>query len=249
VAQISRGELLAIAAGDDISLPHRVTDTVKAWVCGNRTHFSLHSAMFTMDENSRINAQKLEPSLHTLNLERWDDRPMAVECGPGKGAQIVGLVRSLRYVYGASQTVHRDLFQRFGPVDPAIIHEDIILPFRASLLGGIRFIERPLGIYREHSQGISQIRRSRLEAAVFYSRCRIPICQQMLRDLKAIAFPDPVVAEEVARMEARMQLMYDLNTCAFRRRPAHLAKALRRGVGAGYCARQFVKSFVLAALN
>ena len=155
----------------------------------------------------------------------------------------------LRYVYGASQTVHRDLFRRFGPIDPAIIHEDIILPFRASLLGGIRFIEQPLGIYREHSQGISQIRRSRLESAVVYARCRIPICQQMLRDLKAVAFPDPVVAQEVARMEGRMQLMYDLNTCAFGKGPGHVARALRRGVGAGYCARQFVKAWVLAASN
>ncbi len=93
VARISRGELLAMAAGDDISLPHRVTDTVKAWVGGNRTDFSLHSAMFTMDENSRVKGQKLEPPRHTWNLGRWEDRPMAVESGSQKGEQIVGLVR------------------------------------------------------------------------------------------------------------------------------------------------------------
>ena len=47
------------------------------------------------------------------------------------------------YAPGATLAVRRDVVETFGPLDPAI-NEDVVLPFRASLLGEVQYIDHPL---------------------------------------------------------------------------------------------------------
>ena len=47
------------------------------------------------------------------------------------------------YAPGATLAVRRDVVETFGPLDPAI-NEDVVLPFRASLLGDVHYIDEAL---------------------------------------------------------------------------------------------------------
>lgn len=50
---------------------------------------------------------------------------------------------------GASQSWHRELFTVFGELPPVLAAEDIVLPFRAWLLGGLRHLPEPLVNWRD----------------------------------------------------------------------------------------------------
>lgn len=50
---------------------------------------------------------------------------------------------------GASQSWHRDLFTHFGDLPHVEAAEDIVLPFRASLLNGLHYIPEPLVNWRD----------------------------------------------------------------------------------------------------
>jgi glycosyltransferase involved in cell wall biosynthesis len=58
--------------------------------------------------------------------------------------------RADAYASGATLAVRRSVFDIFGALDPDI-HEDIVLPFRASLLGDVVFISDPLVRARRHA--------------------------------------------------------------------------------------------------
>ena len=53
------------------------------------------------------------------------------------------------FASGSTLAVHRDVFDLFPPLDPAI-HEDVVLPFRASLLGGVHYVDASLVGARRH---------------------------------------------------------------------------------------------------
>jgi hypothetical protein len=69
------------------------------------------------------------------------------------------------FASGSTLAVHRDVFDVFGPLDPAI-HEDVVLPFRACLLGQIRYLDTSLASARRHSSSLTadDARFSSLEA-------------------------------------------------------------------------------------
>ena len=50
---------------------------------------------------------------------------------------------------GASQCWHRELFSVFGDLPPVPAAEDIVLPFRAWLLDGLRYLPDPLVRWRD----------------------------------------------------------------------------------------------------
>jgi hypothetical protein len=62
--------------------------------------------------------------------------------------------RADAYASGATLAVRRAAFEAFGPLDPGI-YEDVVLPFRASLLGDIVYIDEPLVRVRRHSGSLT----------------------------------------------------------------------------------------------
>ena len=225
------GELISIAACDDVSLPERVESTYNAWCSAGRRHYSLHTRMFTIDEDSRRKS---------LTTEDY-----SIEPGPASVPQLLDLVQNFRCVAGASQTIHRDVFSRFGPLDSDVLHEDIIFPFRAALLGGVAFLPTPVGMYRQHVGGISQRRRTRLDMAIFWSKSRAPVCRQMIRDLDALGVSLPSVRDAIHRMERRVHYMHAFHTQPLRKKPMLARSALAQGVAPHYIAKQLIKSTVL----
>jgi glycosyltransferase involved in cell wall biosynthesis len=58
------------------------------------------------------------------------------------------------YAAGTTLSVRRPVIERFGPLDPDI-HEDVLLPFRASLLGEVRYIDEELVQARRRSGSLT----------------------------------------------------------------------------------------------
>ena len=58
------------------------------------------------------------------------------------------------YAAGSTLAVRRAVIEQFGPLDPEV-HEDIVLPFRASLLGEVSFIAEPLVRFRRHAGSLT----------------------------------------------------------------------------------------------
>jgi glycosyltransferase involved in cell wall biosynthesis len=58
------------------------------------------------------------------------------------------------YAAGATLAVRRSVVTSFGPLDPEI-HEDVVLPFRASLLGETAFLAEPLVRARRHAASMT----------------------------------------------------------------------------------------------
>jgi len=47
------------------------------------------------------------------------------------------------YASGATLALRRDVVEQFGPLEPDV-HEDVVLPFRASLVGNLAYVDEPL---------------------------------------------------------------------------------------------------------
>ncbi len=139
--ELARGELIVVAAGDDISLPDRVEQCWRIFHESGGKAMSMYSAMIVIDENER----QIE-TVHKLLP---------------KGMQDLSCDLSEIGVCGCSHCWHRSVFDLFGPLIQETVYEDKAIPFRSALLGEIRYIDKPLVLYRRHSENISAVRKSR----------------------------------------------------------------------------------------
>jgi len=139
LVELSRGELLFVAAGDDVSLPQRCERVVQAWLASNRRLDLIASSMSDMDEHGNVHATIIPSDLGSYrDAAGWLARPP--------------------HVVGAAQAWTRRLFERFGPLPPGVVAEDLIMVFRAIVSGGALTLNEPLVHYRRG--GISQRRRA-----------------------------------------------------------------------------------------
>lgn len=66
-----------------------------------------------------------------------------------------GFDRNKFYVTGATGAWNRKLFDLFGPITQSTTAEDVVIPFRAMLLGKLMLINDATIYYREHTNSIS----------------------------------------------------------------------------------------------
>ena len=136
---LSRGELLFIAAGDDVSLPQRCERVVDAWLAAERRPDLISSNLLDLDQHGRTHATITPTDLSTYrNAADWLARPP--------------------HVIGAAQAWTRRVFDRFGPLPAGSVAEDWLMVFRAILAGGAITLAEPLVLYRRG--GISRRRRN-----------------------------------------------------------------------------------------
>jgi glycosyltransferase involved in cell wall biosynthesis len=131
--------------------------------------------------------------------------------------------RADAYAAGATLAVRRAVFEAFGPLDPAI-HEDVVLPFRASLLGDTVYIDEPLVRFRRHAASLTADLDRFASLDAYRERLYVGIeraqrgAKSRLEDInRAIALmPDratefrrlqAVVADSVAKAELTAQLV------------------------------------------
>ena len=109
---MSSGELLVVAAGDDVSLPQRCDVVVQAWLAHGRGPDLIASALFDMDDGGGLHAA-IVPS----DLQRY--------------RTVADWLADPPFVVGAAQAWTRRLFERFGPLPSGVVAEDLIMVFRA----------------------------------------------------------------------------------------------------------------------
>ena len=136
---LSHGELLFIAAGDDISLPQRCTRVVDAWLAADRRPDLISTQVIDLDEHGHTHATIAPTDLSTYrNASDWLARPP--------------------HVIGAAQAWTRRVFDRFGPLPAGTVAEDWLMVFRAIVSGGAITLAEPLVQYRRG--GLSRRRRN-----------------------------------------------------------------------------------------
>ncbi len=132
IMEMARGEVVVIAAGDDISMPQRTTRIYDSYLkSGKQAHSIFSNATWVDETGQALNLLHKTPvPLQDLTLEKYATRP------------------GLALVNGATHAWRKATFDFFGPLPPEVCAEDLTIPFRSALLGTIAYIHEPLVYYR-----------------------------------------------------------------------------------------------------
>lgn len=143
VMELSRGELVVAAAGDDVSLPTRTEVIYQAWEQSGRRATSLFSSYET------IQADGSSEGIGGVRGNAADARKFQ----PLEGTLFDFLCRQLPVVNGCTHAWSRELFDFFGPLRSDL--EDLALSFRTLAIGQLLYIHEPLVQYRRHGSNVS----------------------------------------------------------------------------------------------
>jgi len=209
LAGLAQGELLFVAAGDDVSQPERCARTVDAWLAHGRRPDLIACGLVDIDADGAHHGV-LRPS----DLGAW------------RGA--ADWIARPPHVIGAGQAWTRRLFDGFGPLPEGTVAEDLVMVFRAIVSGGAITLPEPLVAYRRG--GISRRRRALSAADVrrkLASNARHALVELpcLLRDAERAGVSD-LVAPELSRLLAR-----ERHVAAQLDEAATLAQRLRRLLG------------------
>ena len=136
IARISQGQLIVLAAGDDISECERTGRILDFWVASNREIAAIESGYTEIDCDGGV--------LGTVVKNRMFAHPTLD----------LAVVKNEHFV-GATAAYDADLFKEFPPFLQTLVHEDCALLTRTYLLRrSCGFIPEPLVRYRR-SVGVS----------------------------------------------------------------------------------------------
>ena len=209
---MAEGELLFVAAGDDVSLPERCDRVVHAWLASGRQLDLIASALTDIDAAGVEHGLVMPAELQGYrSLSDWAARPP--------------------FVVGAAQAWTRRLFERFGPLPPGTVAEDLVMVFRAIGSGGALTLHEPLVRYRRG--GISRRVRNWRAADVIdkllrNNRHALVETMQMLRDVELMNAGSDVkaaLATALAR-ERFIDELFGACSTAARWRAARRARAV-----------------------
>jgi glycosyltransferase involved in cell wall biosynthesis len=129
------GEILVSFDADDVAEPSRVSRIVEAFAAAPSIH-AVYSTFSQMDPAGQPLGSGFVPHPErTAGTSRWFARVDA-------------------YAAGATLAVRRPVIEQFGPLAPDI-NEDVVLPFRASLLGEVMYLDEPLVRVRRHAGSLT----------------------------------------------------------------------------------------------
>jgi glycosyltransferase involved in cell wall biosynthesis len=175
---------ILVFAGDDVSKPQRV-------------------ARFAEEIRSRPEARLIWSAMERMRADgSLTGQTMGIT------SYQAGRLRGV----GASQCWHRGLFSEFGDLPEVQAAEDIILPFRAHLLGGLRFIPEPLVEWRDRDY--RQLDRLKLDttyevrATVF----RVNAARALIADLETFENRHPERAGGLSNLRRRLSHTLDAAT-------------------------------------
>jgi hypothetical protein len=176
IAAMAQGELLFVAAGDDVSLPQRCEKVVAAWLANDRRPDLIASALVDIDTQGATHGLLVPSALQEWrSLADWAARPP--------------------FVVGAGQAWTRRLFERFDPLPEGTVAEDLVMVFRAIGSGGALTLTEPLVRYRRG--GLSRrVRQLSVQQVVQRwqkdNRHALVEAEQMLRDAQRMGRLDEV---------------------------------------------------------
>lgn len=196
------GQLIVVAAGDDVSLPHRVETLVAQYEASGRTAMSLYSNATMIGEDGRVKRlfHVNSPDANSYKIER---------------TMMPGSV-----VLGASHAWDRRVFDIFGPLPENIVFEDRAIPFRSALIGHIVYIEDPLVLYRYHGENISlgstdynQGKRDLFKSLLKTTEQEIQVLRCHLIDIASLERIYPQREEEAERLRKAAEISLEKLRC------------------------------------
>ncbi len=185
-AALASGSLLVLAHGDDVSHRGRTADCAAAFAA--RPELAA-----VMTRSPLIDADGKPITSFTRQGSLYLEAPVA-----SHEACTARFARTFRpSLLGGATTWRRDLFDRFGPIDPGVRAEDLVLSFRALLAGEVAALDEPGIHYRIHGANLSLTdgqspaswARARFseEARVTWLRVQQSLYPQMAQDLRCAA--------------------------------------------------------------
>jgi len=150
--KLSSGEVIIGAAGDDISHPNRCQKIIDCFK--NESPLLVFSYADVIDENG----QEVNSSYSYQNATLY------------KSTDIIEAARSTALYLGATGAWHRDLYERYGPIEEGA-YEDLVLGFRAAMEGKFCVLDESLVAYRL-GFGINS-KRPRYDTGENFSRKRL----------------------------------------------------------------------------
>ncbi|QZK89592.1 glycosyltransferase [Flavobacterium sp. CHNK8] len=143
--KLTRGELIVIMGGDDISTSERTTIIYKEWINSGKSTTAFFSNVQLIDKYG-TEKQVMFPSTPSYT----SDILTFLE----KTKSSIFNTEPLCWLLGCSAAVDRKVWDVFGEIHNDVIQEDAVLAFRALLLGNIKYIDQPLVKYRRHDTNV-----------------------------------------------------------------------------------------------
>ncbi|RMG78194.1 MAG: glycosyltransferase, partial [Chloroflexi bacterium] len=148
VASIANGAWLALAAGDDISMPHRVTHAMSILARHRTAHPRAHASI--LSTSIEINDKGYTNTGHHWSM--LDVRPTVASY---KTYRIRDLLRGALTTSGPTRLFPLSLHSFFGPIASHCFTEDIVLLLRTAMLGAVLYISAPTVFRRVHGDNMS----------------------------------------------------------------------------------------------
>lgn len=216
VTSLASGDFFVANAGDDISLSDRVESLMEVWEAGAGRITLVHSAA------EEMTAVGVPTGVIKRPPERVRNSPTGAT-----------FIRDRGFVIGATAGWDRRVFDHFGPLGAGLSAEDRVVPFRASLLGEIAYLDRPL--VRHRMDGVSGETGAPPGYEYLYGishklrKWTTEIDRYVLKHYEPMDYPGKATIEAACRARApRLQFMVDLAEAGYSRRLALLPRALGR---------------------
>jgi glycosyltransferase involved in cell wall biosynthesis len=233
-----KGSFIVVAAGDDVSLPHRVERLYAAYHAANGEALSVFSNAHVIDELGKRDG---------LFIQAIDDKHLS----------LTWLAKYMGGALGCAHAWDRRVFDLFGPIDEQVIQEDVVIPFRSALLGKIKFVNEALVLYRRHANNMHFKEPDTVEGSqVLYALLqksadnKVAIFRNRLRDLQLARRLYPDRQDELARLQKitrrRLREMKDERAmlCASRlKRAGIIGRAIWQGTPPRRIARWILTFF------
>lgn len=134
----SYGEIIVVAAGDDVSLPNRASISVDL-----------------LQRHADATAVLLSADVIDQSGQIVDKRPNNPHKAPEHTQTILDLLRWKHITFGATRAVRREVFTKFGPLNDSCPTEDTPLLLRSLLLGVNVISQKKSVLYRRHDGNLS----------------------------------------------------------------------------------------------
>ncbi len=183
VIKIANGQLIVVAAGDDISVPERTSDLVERWSKSGYSSGSIFSGFEAIEENGKpIRISGTEEF-------RTDESWLKIQ---DQDYNVFGSYP------GCTHAFTPDTFRIFGDISKEIFQEDIVIQLRSALVGGVGFVNKPLVKYRMTASSVSRNgvggSRFRMEKAARYNMSFSRVWDSFCRDCE-LAFSKGLLNE------------------------------------------------------
>jgi glycosyltransferase involved in cell wall biosynthesis len=145
ILKLATGDLVLMAAGDDVSMPNRAQCMLESWLDLGRPD-GLFSNGYTINEVSKVIADSVYECTET-QLELFRKLP---EFKMADYIDHYGEIVTL----GASSAWSKRLWKDYPAINDDVVNEDDVFSFRAGLGSGIRFLDKPLVKRRIHGANV-----------------------------------------------------------------------------------------------